>query len=132
LVRIVLDSNILISGFFWDGNERSLLARCKSGEFTSVTSKQMLSETEIVLREKFHVPDDKIHAFIESLILMSDLVFITDSLHVIEDDPKDNMVLETAILGKAEFIISGDKHLLKIKKYGYVNIIRSFEFLSGH
>ena len=63
---------------------------------------------------------------------MSDLVFITDSLYAIEDDPKDNMVLETAILGKSEFIISGDKHLLKIKQYGSVIIIQSSEFLSGH
>lgn len=86
----------------------------------------------MVLRKKFHVPDDKIHAYIQSLILMSDLVFITNSLEVIEEDPKDNMVLETAILGKAEFIISGDTHLLKIKQYGRVRIIRSSEFLSGH
>ena len=86
----------------------------------------------MVLRRKFHVPNDKIHAFIQSMILMSDLVFITDSLDVIEDDPKDNMVLETALLGKANFIISGDKHLLKFKQYGKVRIIRSSEFLSGH
>ncbi|MDG6224100.1 MAG: putative toxin-antitoxin system toxin component, PIN family [Candidatus Thermoplasmatota archaeon] len=132
MVRIVLDSNILISGFFWNGNERSLLTRCKSGKIRSVTSEQILSETEMVLRKKFHVPDDKIHAFIQSLILMSDLVFITDSLYVIEDDPKDNMVLETAILGKAEYIISGDNHLLKIKQYDSVRIIQSSEFLSGH
>ena len=76
MVRIVLDSNILISGFFWDGNERSLLTGCMSEEFTSITSEQILSETEMVLRKKFHVPDDKIHAFIQSLIIMSDLVFI--------------------------------------------------------
>jgi putative PIN family toxin of toxin-antitoxin system len=132
LVRIVLDSNILISAFLWRGNERKLLTRCKSGKCTSVTSEQILSETEMVLRKKFHVPDDKNHAFIQSLILLSDLVFITNSLNVIEDDPKDNMVLETAILGKAEFVISGDKHLLKVKQYGSVRIIQSSEFLSGH
>jgi putative PIN family toxin of toxin-antitoxin system len=129
LVRIVLDSNILISALFWEGNERTLLERCRLGEHTSITSEPILTEIETVLRKKFQVPDDRIYAFIRSLIVMSDMVFISGSLSIIEDDPKDNMVLETAIMGKAEYIVSGDKHLLKVKQYSNVRIINTSEFI---
>ena len=130
MARLVLDSNILISALFWKGNERVLFEKCKCGEHTSIISKSIIREVESVLQKKFLVPEDKIKAFIQRIIMMSDLVFISDSLKVIDEDPKDNMVLETAIIGKAEFIVTGDNHLLKIKQYSGVKILNTSVFLS--
>lgn len=64
------------------------------------------------------------------MIVMSDMVFISGSLIIIEDDPKDNMVLETAIMGDAEYIVTGDKHLLKVRQCGNVKIMKTSQFLS--
>ncbi|MEA3559598.1 MAG: putative toxin-antitoxin system toxin component, PIN family [Candidatus Thermoplasmatota archaeon] len=129
-MRLVLDSNVLISALFWNGNERVLLEECKCSDHTSVTSEPIIREVENVLREKFKVPDDRLKAFTQSMIMMSDLVFISGFLKVVDDDPKDNMVLETAIVGKADFVITGDNHLLKIKQYGGVKILKASKFLS--
>jgi putative PIN family toxin of toxin-antitoxin system len=128
---LVLDSNIIISALFWEGNERTLLERGRSREHTSVISEPILVEVETVLRKKFNVPDDRIRAFFQGLIMSSDMVLISGWLHVIEDDPEDNMVIETAIMGKADLIITGDRHLLKMERYDNIKISKASDFLSS-
>ena len=130
MIRIVLDSNVLISALFWEGNERSILEGCNSGKYASVTSHQIIKETEKVLRKKFKLPEEKIRAYIQDILVMSDMIFIKGILNVIENDPDDNMVLETALTGKADYIITGDKHLLKIKTYEEVKILKASRLLS--
>ena len=124
---VVLDTNILISAFFWEGNERKVLQRCRTGEYQSITSPEILEELEEVLRKKFQVPDEKINAFIRNFLISSELVFLRGNISEIKEDPSDNAILETALIGGAYLIITGDSHLLRLKSFKGITIKRAGE-----
>jgi len=121
--KLVLDTNIYISAFFWNGNERRVLIECKKGSYQLITSPSILDEVERVLLEKFEVPTDKINAYIEEILIFSEIVFPIRKIDIIRQDPSDNMVLEAADTGNADVIVSGDNHLRKLKRYRNIRII---------
>ena len=122
MLRVVLDTNVLVSAFFWEGNEQGILKRCKGGEMQSVTSTSILGELERVLLRKFGMPEEIVRAYVKEVIMISDLVFPRGELRVIERDPADDLILETAMLGRADIIVSGDDHLLRLGSYEGVMI----------
>lgn len=128
-MRIVLDTNILISAFFWDGNEKEILMKCKNKEHRSILSPAIIEELNDVLSEKFEVPDNKITKYIQDILFFSEIVFTEGNIDVIDEDPDDNYILETAVKGKASLIITGDNHLLKLKRYENIKIKSSSKFL---
>jgi putative PIN family toxin of toxin-antitoxin system len=130
LKKVVLDSNIFISAFFWKGRERNLLQKCKKGEIKLVISPFILEEVKRVLDEKFDVEKDLIQKYIKEIFKISHLVFLKGNIEEIEEDPSDNYILETAINGKAEIIVTGDKHLLNIEFYQDIRICQARDFSS--
>lgn len=122
-MRVVLDTNILVSALFWEGNERDLVSRCFSGDLRSVTSPTILSELERVLVHKFNTPENDVLDYIIEIMAISDIVTPPGELSVVETDPDDDMVLETASIGDADMIITGDVHLLTLNRYEDVDII---------
>lgn len=129
-MRVVLDTNVIISAFFWKGNERIVLNKCKEKEHEMVISPEILEEVDVVLDSKFSVPDDKRGDFLRNIIVISRLVFPNIEINVIKEDPSDNRILECAVCGKAEFIISGDKDLLNLKEYEGITICNARDFLN--
>ena len=127
--RVVLDTNILISAFFWNGNERQVLLKCKMNNLKSVLSFEILDETKRVLRKKFALPQEKIDEFIRDVLLFSEIVVIKGDIDVIKEDPSDNIVLETAIRGNADLIITGGSHLLKIKAHKGIIIVQASKLI---
>ena len=128
-MRVVLDTNVLVSAHLWNGNERVVLGLCRSGDLRSVTSPQILSELERVLNQKFKKADDEVSEYIMELVTMSDIVIPGGNISIIDIDPDDDMVLETALIGIAAIIITGDSHLLSLRSYEGVGIMRTKEFL---
>jgi putative PIN family toxin of toxin-antitoxin system len=113
-VRVVADTNILISALMFDGLPGVVLKLALDRRFTLVTSKPLLDELDEKLREKFGVSTQDaaaIRAKLESVALLVDPDFM---LNAVPDDPDDNRVLECAVDGKAECIVSGDRHLLRL------------------
>jgi len=92
-----------------------------------VTSPDVLEEIERVLRNKFEVPEDKIGEFLEEILIFAEVVFPVKKVNIIKEDPSDNMILETAENGNDDIIVSWDKHLLNLSKFGSVPIIRASE-----
>lgn len=126
--KVVLDSNILISAFFWKGRERDLLNKCRKGEIKLVLSPFILEEVRRVLDEKFDVDKDLIQKYIKEIFKISHLIFLKGNIEEIEEDPSDNYILETAINGNAEVIITGDKHLLSIEFFHEIRICQAKDF----
>ncbi len=119
--RVVLDTNVLVSALFWEGNEREVLRRCRAGDLRSVTSPGILEELERVLVRKFKVPEDRARDYLRELLTISEVVLPPGELTVVARDRADNVVLETAVVGKADVIVTGDRHLLGLG--GYENIV---------
>ena len=130
-MRVVADTNVLISGLFWDGNESRVLKLIKTGEIVNLTSPNIIIELEnVISRDKFQLTEGEVDSAISEIISISRIVNPETKLNVIDDDPDDNIILECAVGGNAELIISGDGHLLDLKEYEGIRILSARDFLS--
>lgn len=124
-LKITLDANIIISAMFWSGFPRVILRKCVKGEVELVLSREILNEVKEVFRKekKFGMSEEKILERERLLIDNAKLVTPGKRLSVVKEDAKDNKILECGEAGKVDFIVTGDNHLLKLKKYGKIKII---------
>ena len=128
--QIVADTNTLISALGWKGNEYNLILKIMQRKFQLCLSLDTLNEfKEVALRPKFGFSAEETDEFIEALIEVSDVVVPEEKINVIKDDPADNIFLECALEAKADYIVSGDKHLLKLKEFKGIKIIKTQEAL---
>ena len=130
-MRIVLDTNIFISALGWKGgNEYNLVQKCFRKELTLICSPEILEEFKVVsLRPKFGFSPEEIDEFISALIEISEIVEPEEQFKIIASDPDDNKFLDAAVAGKAKFIVSGDRHLLDLKEFRGIRILKSADFL---
>lgn len=126
---MVLDSNVLISSFFWRGNEYEILRKALEGKFELLISGAILAEIENVLDKKFGVQAGRIKETVKLIIANSTVIEPKSRLNVIRDDESDNRILECAVEGAADYIVTGDKHLLKLREYRRTLILGSENFL---
>ncbi len=89
----------------------------------------ILDELVGVLTYKFNAPVDEIDHYRDEIELTSELVFPVGGLDVLHDDPSDNVVLETAILGEADLIVSSDRHLLSLRTFQGIRVLRAAELV---
>ena len=124
-MRVVLDTNVFVSGIFWEGNFCSqLIDKWKNREFDLVSSMEILDEFTRTLKNfKIQMPEEMIEEWRNLIIANSIMVEPTIKLSVVKDDPDDDKFIEAGITGKSDFIISQDKHLLKLKEYQGMKII---------
>ena len=78
--------------------------------------------------KKFGLTTDEILPIANDFITTAQLVDVISEIKIITQDPTDNMVLECAVDSKAEYIISGDHHLLDLKKYNNIQIVKPKDF----
>jgi len=132
-VRVVLDTNVLISGIFFSGPPAKILSHWRKGNFTAVISEPIILEYTRVAEEisqKF--PQIEITEILGLFTLNSEIVD-PGGLEITEcEDLADNKFLECAIAGKCDFIVSGDKHLLKMSEYRRVKILKPRDFLDKY
>jgi putative PIN family toxin of toxin-antitoxin system len=129
-MKIVLDANIFISAFFWGGNPRAVLKRAIEKQDELFISKEILDEVEDVSRRpKFHAGKDEIEYFIKSIEEIGNKIVPTKHIKKGSRDKTDNKYLECGMAGKVDFIITGDVHLLKMKKYGAIKIVSAKDYL---
>ena len=128
-MRVVADTNVLISALMFGGLPGRFLDLALRRRFTLVTSKALLGELDEKLRGKFAVSERDalaIRAKLEGGAALADPDF---QLNAVPDDPDDNRVLECAVASKAEWIVSGDRHLLRIGCYEGIAIVTVRRFL---
>ena len=128
-MRLVLDTNIIVSAFFWEGNEAELLRRIEEGKAIIYTTREILKEIEdVIKRQKFEDIIRKTNTtadeIMQKMISLSHIVVPTNKVHICRDK-KDNKFLECAESAEADYIISGDKDLLALIKYKNCFIIKS-------
>lgn len=122
MLRVVFDSNVYISALLFNGPPRTILELARKRKVILVASQPILSETTRKLREKFKWPEHNIQKFLKQTSHLAELVDPKENLAVIAEDESDNRVLECAVAGQAHLIISGDKHLLGLKRFQNIPI----------
>ncbi|MBI2668298.1 hypothetical protein HYX14_00490 [Candidatus Woesearchaeota archaeon] len=78
---------------------------------------------------KFNLTPEEKETFISLILEIATVVEIPGKVKVVEQDPDDDAILETAIVGKVDYLVTGDPHLLDFKKFAGVKIITANEFL---
>lgn len=136
MYRVVLDANQIVSAFLKStGHPAKLLDLFKEGVFEVVISPSIIEEMECVLNyprlQKYHGRTrQEIKQF---LALFKDLCINIPVENkrgiIVEDDPTDDKYVVCAIEGDADFIISGDKHLLNLGSYKNIKILTVRKFL---
>jgi uncharacterized protein len=124
MIRVVLDTNVLVSAIISDGKSRELLRRGIANQFFIITSDLILKELVSVLnRPKFKTSEDEINRIIRAFIESAEIVSIKSEFEAVKKDPKDNIIIETAYDGNADLIVSGDSHLLTLKSFRGIKIM---------
>ena len=134
-MRVVLDTNVLISAFLWQGVPKELFVLAQRSDITICITKELAEEFERVLSyPKFQerlgrigkTPKEILDEFLEIVDYFPSIHFPTVQ---IEKDSSDDIFLEAALSSGASFIISGDQHLLNLKKFHNIPILTPHQFL---
>jgi len=129
--RAVVDTNVLVSGIYWKGAPFDVLTAWESGRFRLVVSPPILDEYQRVLEDMAQKRRTQAHrAILELIELHAEMVAPVSFARSVCSDPDDDKFLEAAIAANAEFVVSGDKALLAVKRYQGVEVLRPAPFLS--
>lgn len=128
-MKVVFDTNIFISAFVIPGGKaEEVYLHVLKGDFDLYSSVAILTETAQKLREKFAWPENQIVRLLKAISKVATVIKTRPHLHILPDEP-DNRILECALEAKADFIVSGDRHLLSLKHFQNIKIIRLSNFL---
>lgn len=128
-MRVVFDSNVLVSALTLPGGSADQAVEfVLEGRVTLLLSRPIIGETLGVLGRKFARDTEELSRLAVFLADLSELVAPTRPLRVLADDP-DNRILECAVAGGAELIVTGDRAMLHLKEFEGVEIISLREFL---
>jgi putative PIN family toxin of toxin-antitoxin system len=129
-MKIVLDSNIFVSSFFWKGNPRRIFDRVTNGLDELYITDEILKEIAAVMsRKKFDTKINDIKDYIKIIESYSIKLFPQNKIKEGSRDKDDNKILECGFEGNADFIITGDYDLLVLKKYNNIKIVKPKEYL---
>ncbi len=122
MVNVVLDTNVIVSALHFGGNPGKILNLANMGKL--LVSPFILNEVANVLRRQFCWGEEEIKSALAAITEIANLIQPTDKLSVIKEKDADNRILECAISGGADFIVSGDtKHIVPIRKYQGIKIL---------
>lgn len=114
MLKIVADTNILISSLIRGGKPRQLIFKIDGLDVKLVSSEPLLKElVSILAKDKIrrYVSRRDVEGFLKYLGKRMVLVKIKSGFKVVKEDPKDDVVLNTACSARADYVVSGDKHL---------------------
>lgn len=128
-MKVVFDTNVYVSAFLVPGSQGEEAFRLAHlGQFDLYTSVPILTETANVLRAKFHQPEPDIQAALKLISRTAHIVQPATKISILRDLP-DNRILECAAAAQADLLVTGDRHMLKLKEFQETGIIRLADFL---
>jgi len=132
-MRVVLDTNVLVSAFVYGGNPRRIVELVVSGEVEMSFSEPLLQELQdVLLREQFDLNPQLVRTALAEISAIGQWVVPQRHHSLVKEDPSDNLVLDCAVEAGADYIVTGDRHLLRLKKCGKVKIVNPQQFLSSY
>ena len=131
-MRVVLDTNVIISGLNFPGNERLVLELALRGRFELFLSTFIMEETAGVLRRKFDWSEERSAEALRMLGNAATVIYPRQLPEVIEGGHADNRILECAVDASANYLVTGDRqHLLPLGTHEGVRILNAPRFLSA-
>lgn len=132
-MKITPDTNFFISSTQWNYSvAHKLFVKLIEKDAQIFTTKDILDEFSKVLARDFEYTMVEIDAILEKLILVVTLIGTTSKLDVVKEDPEDNKIIECALDSKSDYIITYDTHLLNIKQFQNIRIVKPEDFIGLH
>ena len=132
-MRVVLDTNVLISGIFFAGYPYEILDAWRQGRLEIATSPEILDEySRVTLELSAEFPEIDPHAILRLIMIESRLTTAAPFLRQLCDDPDDDKFLACAIASGARIIVSGDKALRRVSGHQGVSVLSPRDFVTRH
>ncbi|MGH7571425.1 MAG: putative toxin-antitoxin system toxin component, PIN family [Gemmatimonadota bacterium] len=135
-MRAVLDANVVVSAFLRPAGPPGEILRhwLEEGSFQVVLSPEILEEIRDALfrphvRQRIDRPDEEIERLLIQMELLAESLTDPPEVHVVKSDPDDDKYLATALASHADYIVSGDPHLLSIGEWEAIRIVSPREFI---
>jgi putative PIN family toxin of toxin-antitoxin system len=129
-MKIVCDTNVLVSGVLFNSPPRRILEQIALGKIENAISLEILAEAkDVLVRPQFGLSSVQVTGIIETFSETFTLVAPSERVKVIVNDPDDDRILEAALAGKVDLIVSGDKHLLSLGSWNKIKILSPVDFL---
>ena len=132
-MKVVIDTNVFISSFFKQSiNPKKIIDLWKTSKLVVCLKKEILEEYLEVLMRLGLAGEPELYEFIKIFEKKENILYfnMVQKINLEIDDPDDLKFIECAVVAKASYIISGNKHLLNLKKYNDIQIISPSEFLA--
>lgn len=129
-LRVVLDTNVYISTFAYPKRPIAEVWRhALRQRYHLLVAPAIINEAGRTLRAVLAWDDARVLARLRLIVKVAEVVVPAITLQVITEDPADDRVLECAVAGRADLIVSGDRHLRKLRRYQNIPIVRPVDFL---
>ena len=129
-MKIVCDTNVLVSGILFGGHSRQILNWSSRGKLTNFISEEILNEVkEVLLRPKFKLTHQQVNSVIALFRDTFEIVYPAIHHNVIQSDPDDDLILDAAMEAQVEVIVSGDKHLRSLELWRGIRMLSPAEFV---
>ncbi len=130
MTRVVVDTNALVSALVRGGKPRTLVLKLLEDHSVLLCVEMFAELVDFLSRQKFaFVKRSQIDTFLSKLVRGCEVMAVTSHLEVVKEDQDDNTVLATGHDGKAEYIVTGDKHLLALGQFRGIHIVKVNEML---
>lgn len=127
--RVVIDTNVYISAIFWGGKPREVVDLGRNARILIFTSSEIQAEIERKLKTKFGIDEKEVAQILLDYSMFTLPIKPLHRAKVVDADPDDNKFIECAVASKAGYIVSGDRHLLNLKNYQGIQIMKAAKFL---
>ena len=122
-LRVVFDTNVYISAALFGRRAETVMQMASAGQIQLITSEVILTELERKLWEKMGWSESRAQLFSDTIRDLAEIVAPEIRLDVVPDDEDDNRIVECAVAGEANLIVTFDKDLLRLKSYEMIGII---------
>ncbi len=129
-IKVVIDTNIYISAVFWQGKPRKVVDLGRTQDIQIFTSTEIEDEISEKLQTKFKLSRAEADRIMFDFSTFTIPLSIKKKHRVVIDDPDDDKFIDCAMACGADFIITGDKHLLKLQEYMGIKVVKAAEFLA--
>ena len=129
ITKVVFDTNVLISATLWENSvAQKFLFKCIKENVQIFSSQEIIEEYKKILVRDFDYKKQEIGEILEKIFQFVTLVNPSRKVDIVKEDADDNKIIECAVESKSEYIVSYDKHLLTLKEFEGIKIVRPEEF----
>ncbi|MCX8150780.1 MAG: putative toxin-antitoxin system toxin component, PIN family [Candidatus Bathyarchaeota archaeon] len=132
--RVVLDVNVWVSALLWSGKPAEIVKAAEEGKVAILASEEIIGEISQVLnypklRKVYQAAGLSHKDLVEAVLKIVRFAEVSKRVSVVVEHQADDKFIECALAAGAEYIVSGDRHLLKIGGYKKTRILSVSEFL---